>query len=263
MHGAKHAGDELVDAVALLHQGHQGRDPALIVLTTPEMGKDEFLESLNLVLEVHQVGNGLVALVGVVDGLQADVLLVLKGAVELGVVAVERQLGNQVVDVFRDQGAVAAQTLANAGDAPRQRLDPSDVCLGFLEGDGVAFLENLVDGDEGLEGLDFISHDGLPGDPVLAACPAVGTRRRCCARCLTLSCRPRRTGTSGDPMCTQCSCAHVSLSIRQFHRLFGLPGLRWLRRTFWGCLVWEGALAWGVGMRIGRYRYQCLWLCGC
>jgi hypothetical protein len=55
---------------------------------------------------------GKLPLVRVVDGLQTDVLLIFKGAVELGVLPVEGQLGPQVVDIFIDKLAVACQRSA-------------------------------------------------------------------------------------------------------------------------------------------------------
>ena len=50
MHCSQHARHEFVDAVTFLHQGDQRRDSALVVGTTSEVGKDELLESINLVL---------------------------------------------------------------------------------------------------------------------------------------------------------------------------------------------------------------------
>jgi hypothetical protein len=55
---------------------------------------------------------GRLPLVRVVDGLKTNVLLVLKGAIELWVLPVEGQLGPQVVDVFVDELAIACQPLA-------------------------------------------------------------------------------------------------------------------------------------------------------
>jgi hypothetical protein len=67
MHCAQHASDEFVYAIALLHQGHQSSDPTFVVDAASEVRKDEFLESIDLILKCHQVGNSLVALVRVVD----------------------------------------------------------------------------------------------------------------------------------------------------------------------------------------------------
>jgi hypothetical protein len=95
VHGAQHAGDELVDSVALLNQGYQTGDLALVVQPASKVSKNELLECLNLVLEVHEVGDGLVSrpelvylythaegqcspFVRVVDRLQTNVLLILE-----------------------------------------------------------------------------------------------------------------------------------------------------------------------------------------
>jgi hypothetical protein len=95
VHGAQHAGDKLVDSVTLLDQGHQTRDLAFVVQPASKVSKNELLECLNLVLEIHEVGDGLVSgpksayncthvasqclpFVRVVDRLQTDVLLVLE-----------------------------------------------------------------------------------------------------------------------------------------------------------------------------------------
>lgn len=53
MHSSQHAGDEFVDAVALLNQRDQRGYPALVVTITAEMGEYQFLKLLNLVLETH------------------------------------------------------------------------------------------------------------------------------------------------------------------------------------------------------------------
>lgn len=54
------------------------------------MRENKLLKLLNLVLELHKIRDGLVALVGIVYQLQTYVLLILKRAIELGVVLVER-----------------------------------------------------------------------------------------------------------------------------------------------------------------------------
>ena len=61
VHGAQHAGGKLVDGIALLHQRDQRRDPALVVRRWAEVGKDQLLELIDLVLKVHQVCNGLIS----------------------------------------------------------------------------------------------------------------------------------------------------------------------------------------------------------
>jgi hypothetical protein len=78
VHSAQHASDELVDAIALLDQGNQRSNAALVVCAAAEVREDQLLEGVDLVLQGHQVGDGLVSLVGVVDGLETDVLLILE-----------------------------------------------------------------------------------------------------------------------------------------------------------------------------------------
>lgn len=61
VHRPEHAGDEFVDAMRLLNQRHQGRDATFVVRTRTEMGKDEFLERVDLILKGHEVGDCLIA----------------------------------------------------------------------------------------------------------------------------------------------------------------------------------------------------------
>lgn len=126
MHSSQHARDKLVDAITLLNQRHKRRDAALVVTNVPEVRKDQLLKLLNLVLQSHQVGNRLVPLIRVVDRLQTDVLLILERSVKLLVRMVERELRQDIVDVFVDQRAVSANTLA--GHAALQAVDPIPVC---------------------------------------------------------------------------------------------------------------------------------------
>lgn len=50
MHSAQHAGYELVDAIALLDQRDQGSNPTLVVCAASEVGEDELLEGIDLIL---------------------------------------------------------------------------------------------------------------------------------------------------------------------------------------------------------------------
>jgi hypothetical protein len=43
-----------------------------------------------------------------------------------------------------------------------QAFQPACVRLRFLESNGVALLQDFVDGDEGFEGLHFVREDWLP-----------------------------------------------------------------------------------------------------
>lgn len=63
VHCPQHARDEPVNAVTLLDLRHERRDPALVVCRAAEMCKDELLERVNLVLQVHQIHDGFEAVV--------------------------------------------------------------------------------------------------------------------------------------------------------------------------------------------------------
>jgi hypothetical protein len=80
VHGSEHASDELVNAVALLDQRHQRSDSTFVVRAAAEVREDELLEGINLILQGHQVGNGLVAFIWVIDRFKTDVLLVLESS---------------------------------------------------------------------------------------------------------------------------------------------------------------------------------------
>ena len=61
VHGAHHAGDEAVDAPALLDKRYKRRDATFIVRRVAEMREDHLLERINHVLQAHKVGNRLIA----------------------------------------------------------------------------------------------------------------------------------------------------------------------------------------------------------
>jgi len=81
--------------------------------------------------------------------------------VELWVLAVEGKLGLEVINVFGDETSVAFQAIA-ATSASLQTVKPLDVGLCLLKDYWMAFLKDLVNGDERFECLDFVGHDGLP-----------------------------------------------------------------------------------------------------
>lgn len=86
------------------------------------MREDLFLKVLNLILELHEICDCLVAFIGVVDGFQASVFIVIKCSyrrirscvflqapqhtVELSVMLVKIELRKQKIDVFRYQGLI-------------------------------------------------------------------------------------------------------------------------------------------------------------
>lgn len=112
MHGAQHASNEFVNSIALLDQRHQGSDPTLVVSNVSEVRKDQFLELLYLVLQHHQIRDGLVSLVWVVDRFEAEIFLVLESTIKLRVLVVERQLRKKVVYVFSDQRRISADSFS-------------------------------------------------------------------------------------------------------------------------------------------------------
>jgi hypothetical protein len=93
-----------------------------------------------------------------------------------------------------------------------QAIDPIGMLLRLAHYNGVAFLENLVDRDEGLERLDLVGENRLPtmrkhrSVPDIPVCPfsISGVSH-------TLSCLPKRPPTTCGPTCTRYSCEHVSL----------------------------------------------------
>lgn len=97
MHSPQHAGDELVDAVALLHQRDQGGDATFVVGAGLEMREDQLLEGIDLILQCHEICNCLiprrlsamhmnldcisdVPFIGVIGCLQTDVLFIFEQA---------------------------------------------------------------------------------------------------------------------------------------------------------------------------------------
>jgi hypothetical protein len=89
--------------------------------------------------------------------------------VELGMVSVKVELCNQEIDVFGNQGTVALHAIT-ARNTTRQTLEPANVGLGLFEDYWVAFLQDLVDGDESLECLSLVGHDGLTVPAVQYEC---------------------------------------------------------------------------------------------
>lgn len=80
------------------------------------------------------LSNYLLPFVGVVNALERNILLVVKVAIELGVVAVISELGVQKVDIVADQGAVASSVVL------RGRASTLIQPVSFLE----CFLQSLV-----------------------------------------------------------------------------------------------------------------------
>jgi len=68
MHCPKHAGNKFINAVAFCNKRYKSRYSAFIVSDVAKMGKDQLLKLVNLVLKGHQVGDGFVAFIWVVNG---------------------------------------------------------------------------------------------------------------------------------------------------------------------------------------------------
>lgn len=159
MHGAKHARNELVYTVALMHKWYKGGYTAFVVADITEMGEYEFLELFDLVLQHHEICDSLVAFVRVVDRFETDVFLILESPVELWMLVVEGKLSQQVVDVFTNQRRVSAHALASQTTV--EAFQPSALCHGFFDGGGMAFLDDLVYRDQGFERLYFVGENRL------------------------------------------------------------------------------------------------------
>lgn len=132
MHSAQHASKELVNPITLMYERYQGGYSALIVGPISEVRKDELLEGIDLVLEGCQIGDGLVTFVWIVDSLQADVLLILEGAVKLRVVSVKLKLLQEEINVFTDKRSVSPESFS--AHAAGKTLNPLRMLLRFLKG---------------------------------------------------------------------------------------------------------------------------------
>lgn len=55
MHGSHHAGDEFVDTVTFLDQRHKSSNTTLVVGMMTETRKNNLLESINMILQSHQI----------------------------------------------------------------------------------------------------------------------------------------------------------------------------------------------------------------
>jgi hypothetical protein len=60
MHCSKHACDEFVYAVGLLYKRDESSNSALVICSIAEMRKHQLLERLDLVLQGHEIRNGLI-----------------------------------------------------------------------------------------------------------------------------------------------------------------------------------------------------------
>jgi hypothetical protein len=160
MHCTQHAGDEFVDSITLLNQRHQRRYSAFIIAAAPEMREDQLLELLYPILKHHQIRNGLVAFIWIIDSLQADVFLVFKCAIEIRMLLVERQLRQQEIDVFLNQWSISSHTLSS--QASVKTVDPASIGHCISQGRRVPLLEDFMHRYQRLKCLHFICQDWLP-----------------------------------------------------------------------------------------------------
>ena len=128
VHRAEHTSDEAVDTPTLLHQRNERRYTAFVACGVTEVSEDHPLEGVDLVLQTHEVGDGLVSwatdqntrqtlgksrdahcspFIGIVNTLQCHVFLVLKQPVELGPQPMEPKFRQYELDIRSDQGPVA------------------------------------------------------------------------------------------------------------------------------------------------------------
>lgn len=110
--------------------------------------------------------------------------------IEFGVLAMKIELRLEEKDIFTDQWSISCSAMSAAmltnpqcsiehvrlakvsrkshtshsftTDASHQTINPIGVLLSLSDHDRVSFLENFVDGLEGLERLDFVGKNGLP-----------------------------------------------------------------------------------------------------
>ena len=61
VHCTQHAGRELIDGIALLDERDEGCDTALVVGRGSKIGENKFLELIHLILQIHELADGLVA----------------------------------------------------------------------------------------------------------------------------------------------------------------------------------------------------------
>lgn len=67
MHSSQHAGDESVNAITLLDLRNKRTDTTFVVCRAAKVSEDQFLKRVDLILQIHQVADGLVADIGGCD----------------------------------------------------------------------------------------------------------------------------------------------------------------------------------------------------
>jgi hypothetical protein len=99
--------------------------------------------------------------------------------IELRMMAMEGEFRLEKEDILPDQGTIACPPAISLGQTRKKKqkgstsdavpcrsshhaIEPADMALCLPDDNRMTFLEEFVDGDQGLEGLDFIGEDGLP-----------------------------------------------------------------------------------------------------
>ena len=89
----------------------------------------------------------------------------------------EGELGHEIVDILGNKRRISSHALAGRG-ASRQALEPAGVRLRLFENDGMALLEDIVDGNERFERLHLVGEDWLPGCPLASCCRSRSDHRQ-------------------------------------------------------------------------------------
>lgn len=118
-----------------------------------------------------------------------------------------------------------------ACNASLQALQPSRVGLCLFENDRMALLEDLMNGDEGLESLDFVGKNRLPGGRAVSSGKSVLAEQFH----LHFHARPERVRVLVVPCVNNAAADMLSYASVRLWVLWGLGDLRTLR----GGLVWR------------------------
>lgn len=132
MHGPHHTGDKSINSIALLNQRDQSRYLTLIVITPSKMSKDQFLETIDLVLQRHQITDRLVTLIGIVNVFQRDIFFIFEKAVEFGMVSMESQFGEDEGYVGSDERGIASNGIRR--NRSGTGLQPARLAMSFFDG---------------------------------------------------------------------------------------------------------------------------------
>lgn len=117
-------------------------------------------------------------------------------------------------DVSRNSKAAKCHTSNTvSSNAAHQAINPIGMLLRLAHNNRVTFLQNLVNGNQGLERLDLVGKDRLPTMRKYKSATIFQHLLLISGVPHTLSCLPKRPPTTYGPTCTRYSCAHVSLRV--------------------------------------------------